>query len=195
MIIKTALKLSLKLSGIILLLIYHSAALAQPPLSGDKIEGFISTLPKLEELGEKYDIEDDQEDLDSQASPDGAFSPFTSSLRTLKGHKAYNDFMAIIREAGFSSAEEWAMVGDRVMRAFISTEIKGQHSSSRAEMEEAIKDVQNNPHISTEQKQAIINNLHQSMAMMSAASNAPAEDVKAIQPYLGKLKSLSKETQ
>ncbi|MFC7048877.1 hypothetical protein [Emcibacter nanhaiensis] len=184
----TAVALFFLLSGLPFL------ATAGSSLSGNQIEKFLSTWAPLQELGSKYSL-----DFESSAPPqsggESGFNPFMSSVAMIQGHKAYGEFQDILAKAGFSSPEEWALTANRVMQAYMAATIdSSEFSQSREEIDQAIKDVQSNPHISDAQKQAIIANLQTSLSMMTSMKNISQDDLDAVKPYLGKIEqTLSEE--
>ena len=182
-------------AGLLLLLSGIPAiAAAEGALTGSQIEKFLSTWAPLQALGEKYSLEFENSPPPAMNGEEG-FNPFMSSLAMIQGHKAYGEFQTILSKAGFASSEEWAMTANRIMRAYMAATIDtSEFSQSREEINQAIKDVQNNPHISNTQKQAIINNLKSSLSMMTSMKNISQDDLDAVKPYLGKIEqTLSEE--
>lgn len=45
---------------------------------------------------------------------------FTSVLEDLKKHRAYNQVRGVVRGYGYADMNQWALFGDRVMRAYIA---------------------------------------------------------------------------
>ncbi|MCZ6863788.1 MAG: hypothetical protein O7I42_26650 [Alphaproteobacteria bacterium] len=45
---------------------------------------------------------------------------FTSVLEDIKGHRAYNEIRGVVRGYGYADMNQWAALGDRVMRAYIA---------------------------------------------------------------------------
>ncbi|WP_417319876.1 hypothetical protein [Emcibacter sp.] len=168
-------------------------AMAETPLTGPRIENFLDTWSPLQQLGEKYSL-DFQNSPPPEVNQENGFNPFLSSLNILKGHQAYGEFMSILKGAGFSSPEEWATTANRVMRAYMASSFDaGEHSMSSIEIKDAIKQVQENPHISDVQKQAIINNLKNSVAAVNSMKNVSQDDLNAVKPYLGKIEETISE--
>ncbi len=170
-------------------------ATAESPLTSSQIEKFLDTWSPLQQLGSKYTL-DFQNSPPPEIDAEQGFNPFLSSLENLKQHGAYGEFITIISGAGFSSPEEWAMTANRIMQAYMASSFEsGEYSMSGDEIASAIKEVQDNPHISAAQKQAIVNNLETSLAMMASMKNVSQDDLNAVKPYLGKIeKTLSEES-
>lgn len=51
---------------------------------------------------------------------------FTSALEDIKGHRAYNEIRDIVRGYGYADMNQWALLGDRVMRAYIALAAEDQ---------------------------------------------------------------------
>jgi len=166
---------------------------ANSPLTGADIEHFMDAMKPLQKLAKKYDMEED---------PDGAannmtgrdFSPMSRSLARIKDHEAYGEFKTIIRDAGFSSTEHWANVGDRVMKAYISLNISQEMTpEQKQEMRQSMAEIEKNEYLSPEMKKQLLANLHQTMTMMDNLSRSDKTDQETLKPYLPKLERLFEE--
>jgi hypothetical protein len=51
---------------------------------------------------------------------------FTSLLEDVKGHRAYNEIRGVVRGYGYADMNQWALLGDRVMRAYIAMAAEDQ---------------------------------------------------------------------
>jgi hypothetical protein len=51
---------------------------------------------------------------------------FTSALEDIKGHRAYNEIRGVVRGYGYADMNQWALLGDRVMRAYIALAAEDQ---------------------------------------------------------------------
>ncbi len=51
---------------------------------------------------------------------------FTSALEDIKGHRAYNEIRGVVRDYGYADMNQWAALGDRVMRAYIALAAEAQ---------------------------------------------------------------------
>ncbi len=161
-----------------------SGAQALEQLSGKAITSFIGTLAPLEKIGEKYEDTDWQSSLSPENfSIVDAANPFSASLKHLNGHPAYPEFLAVIKKHGFASAESWAGTADRVIRAYMTTQMEQENPNMNLEMSEAMAAMKSNPNVTPEQL-AMMEQLMKNSAGIFAAYRAPAEDVKAIKPYL-----------
>ena len=51
---------------------------------------------------------------------------FTSVLEDLKRHRAYNQVRGVVRGYGYADMNQWAALGDRVMRSYIAMAAEDQ---------------------------------------------------------------------
>ncbi len=67
---------------------------------------------------------------------------FTSALEDIESHPGYNDIRRIVTTYGYADLTQWALVGDRVMRAYIAIaaeEQGGQFGQASAADKMAVK--------------------------------------------------------
>lgn len=185
--------LTLSISLIIFLSGIFSAN-ALDPLDADDMQHFMNAMQPLQDLGKKHDFEgDEEENLPAEESPD-VFSPMTDSLSLIKQHEAYGEFVVIIQNAGFHDAAEWANVGDRVMRAYMSLKMAQELTpEKRQEMEKSIREIEQNDYLSPDMKKQLITGLKQSLNIFDQKTDENTDDQNAVQPYLSRLESLFKE--
>jgi hypothetical protein len=156
----------------------------QPALTDDQIRRYVASLQDLEELGDRidedeldpaFDAEDGQVDLESMMK-----NPMSSAVAALEGHEAYGDFTRIVSRHGFATPQQWGEVGDRVVRAYMTLQMEREQPRVQEEMKQALREIENNPHMSAAQKEQMRTMLEQSMAGMKAMTGAPREDVEAV---------------
>ena len=44
----------------------------------------------------------------------------------MRGHRAYNEIRGVVRDYGYADMDQWAALGDRVMRAYIALAAEAQ---------------------------------------------------------------------
>lgn len=178
------------LSGMMLLLVVVVAHAASPALTDAQIRGFIASMPELEALGEKYpDLAEDDDDDEDDDDVDFA-KPISSGIADLRGHAAYRDLTQLVKRHGFSSPEQWGQVGDRVILAFLAASMDEGVGSSRAQMAEAFKQIDENPSMTAEQKAEMKQMLSGGMSFMHSIDQVPAADIKAIRPHMAELQGM-----
>ncbi len=180
--------------GIIFFLNNMAVAHADSPLNGDDIQHFMNAMKPLQELGEKYNFENDDQMLAANSNM-ADFSPMSNSLEVIKSHEAYGEFKKVIRAAGFSDATEWANIGDRVMKAYMSLKMTEQMTPEKMqEMQKNIEEIKKNEYLSSEMKERILNSLGLALSMGGNMSEEDKADRKALRPYLAKLDRLFEES-
>lgn len=162
-------------------------------LTDDRIKGFVESLTELDELAERYDDLDELEDIGEEsrdAAEGGDFNPMSMAVREMRGHEIYDDFTSIVKKHGFSDAEDWADAGDRIVRAMMAIEMERQgHGDMRAEMEEAMREMEQNPNITDAQRQQMRQQMEQAVSGMEAMADAPQADIDAVKPHSAELRS------
>jgi len=182
----------------LIILSIPQTSLGEVALKDADIRHFIAAIKPLDKLGKKYALDQDK-DMMSQTM-DGEFNPMSQSLKRIRKHEAYGEFKHIIQKAGFSSDEEWAMVGDRVMKAFIALKMKKemQHQPGQGgvgELEESLKQIENNQHISSEMKERLLKQIKQSIIMIKSVSNSSPADQNALRPHMDNLNTQFKDVE
>lgn len=165
----------------------HAGAAA---LKTSEIEGFIASLSELQSLSKKH------EDLEkwtanagarSRGAPGAEVNWMADSIAAIEGHPVYREFEEVVGSHGFESPEHWAEVGDRVLKAFFAATMDQQAPAMKAQMEQAMREIENNTSLTPEQKQIMKETMGSSMAQVSAMSDAPSADVEAVRPYMDRL--------
>lgn len=168
---------------------------ATEPLSEGDVQHFMNAYNPVQKLGNKYDFDDDKDDAIENIDP-ADFTPMSYALERVKNHEAYEEFKTIISTAGFSSPQQWANVGDRVMGAFTSLKIIEEMTPEKIqEMLKSIEDVKKNEYLSPEIKKQLLESLTQMVTMSDNISHDEKADQNALKPYLARLERLFEERQ
>ena len=109
--------------------------------------------------------------------------PFSSALGSMQGHQAYNEILGVIRGNGFADADQWALIGDRVMKAYIGLRMEAQQPEYNAQIQQAMQQIQNSD-MSAEQKQMMMQMMQGSSQAMANFQNVPDADKQAVKPHL-----------
>lgn len=176
-------------------------AYADTPLSEDNIQHFMNAMKPLQELGKKYDFDenDDDEDNEDNENKDemtmtGAsdiFSPMSESLEKVKNHEAFKEFESIILEAGFDDVSQWANVGDRVMRAYMSLKMLENMTPEKIqELKTSIREIEQNEYLSPKIKKQLVASLNQTITIYSQPPLDDKADHNIVKPYLARLDRL-----
>src|SRR5690625_2786469 len=130
-------------SGMMLLFVFLTAQASSSNLTDAQVRNFIASMPDVEVLGEQYPEIDDG--LDEDDDEIDFTNPISSGIAKMRGQEAYKSLSQIVKRHGFSSPEQWGQVGDRVVRAMMALSMDEDYSSARAEMAEAMKQIDDNP--------------------------------------------------
>lgn len=157
------------------------------------VENFISSLKEIQVLGQQYDDLnnlDDELELDAEEEMKMPENPMSDSLERIRGHEIYGRIQNVVRDHGFSDAEEWANVGDRVFRAYISLDLEDEKPAMRAEMEDALREIEENPHMSDHQKTQMKQMIENVMSSVEEMTDAPEADTDVVKGHMDELRQL-----
>ncbi|MDO6443254.1 hypothetical protein [Marinobacter sp. 2_MG-2023] len=164
-------------------------------LTDKEIRSFITTLEKAQALEPEFEDLDDRQDdetLQDNEAPD--FSKiFSSSIEELKGEEAYDRLEDLVQDHGFNNLDEWAATGDRIYGAWIAIEMAGQNPAIEKEMESAMAEIENSPHMSAQQKAQMRASMQAALGMTQQASAAPSADIEAVKPHLEALRAIAED--
>lgn len=149
------------------------------------------------ELHQYEDQFDDFEDAwatedDDDFNAERIRSMISDSLAFMReqDREAYQLVDRVSRKHGFSSAEAYGQVGDRVMLAFLAVEMEDMNGGFDAQMQEALDEIENSEFFSSEQKESMRQMIRQARDEMAVMFQAPEADKRAIEPYLPVLREL-----
>ncbi|TYC55364.1 hypothetical protein FMN52_16955 [Marinobacter sp. BW6] len=170
------------------LLALFSAGTQAQSLSDQTISSFIDSLKAAERLGSEFEDLGDEMDSPNDGSMPDFSSMLSDSLSELEGHQAYGQLEDLVQDHGFSNLEEWASTGDRIIQAWMAIEMEQQNPAARQEMNAAMAEIENSPHMTAEQKAQMRAMMQSAMGAMETASNAPPADVEAVRPHVEALR-------
>ena len=155
-------------------------------LTDAQVRNFVASWSQVAQLFDEDDYDDD-EFIDEDDDDDETFSAvsmISDMLRAMEGDPVYARVEAIARQHGFSSVDEWGSVGDRVMRAAFALSMGDFGLAAEGRMEESMQEIEQNPHLTDEHKQAILRSMREAESMRAEVAAAPEADKAAVQPYL-----------
>ena len=180
------------LGAVVASLLIAGPALAQTsgPLTSDLIEGFIVSVRDLQEVGKKYDGEGLMNpNMSLDEGMERAAAPFSAAIAQIQGHEAYGEMRAVIERHGFSDVQQWALTGDRVMKAFVANKMGAEMPQMDAQMKQALEQIENS-NMSAAQKETMLQMMQSSVQMMGAYADVPEADKAAVAPFMSTLESL-----
>ncbi len=171
------------------------SARAETPLNGKDIQHFMNAMQPLQELGEKHDI-GHSDDMSMEQGDMNRFSPMTNSLEKIRAHKAFDEFKSIIFDAGFSSVEQWANVGDRIMRAYMSIKMTTEMTPEIIQqIQKSLAEIEKSDYLSPEVKKQLVTSMKRSLTLGKNMSSVDKADIDTVKPYLAKLERHFEETE
>lgn len=118
------------------------------------------------------------------ASEDVLANPMSAAVQQMRAQRVLGEFEAALRRHGFADAEHWSRIGDRVFRAYFALAMERQAVVAEAEMKQALADLDDNPHISPEQKRAMRQMMNGTLAAMQVAVHSSEADKAAVAPHV-----------
>lgn len=176
----------------ILSVLIPGTALAQdgPPLSDDRINGFIASIIALEEWGDDHEEEVDALEDVFDGDPTGDVSnPFAAATRIIESQSWAGEVVDIVQRHGFNDLEDWARTGNRIFLAFMAVQMDVNRPQMEAGLAEALKQIENSD-MSEDQKAQTRQMLLGANQMASVYASVPEADKKAVAPFLEKLEMM-----
>ncbi len=102
---------------------------------------------------------------------------YTQMLETSQGEAFYKDLVSVLKKNGYSNAEQWGQLGDRILMAFMANEMDASKIDIQKQLEEAQKMMKDLP---PEQQAMMQSMLKQSTEAMKSADQAPEADKAAV---------------
>jgi hypothetical protein len=176
------------LSLLVLVLLALLPAVRASTLEPMAIEAYIDSLKAVRQLGEKLQAEGQRGFLEREIVPrEGQpFDPHARAVKTLQRDFAadYQALGQIVRRHGFTSAESWAALGDRIVLAYgaIKAEAESPTILQLARQGQGI-DAQLLQLLPPAQRRQMA----QAVSMARALAQVPAADKRAVRPYTARL--------
>ncbi len=146
------------------------------------VNSWADSMEELERWGDR------QGELDDDYT--GAEDPgdFQSALAQIARHD--REVQRIIERHGFSSGGEWAAVGSQIFNAYLALQMREQEPEMQRQFQEQIDAIEQNPHLSDEQRRQMRAQMEEVMGMMGGLFTAPEEDIAAVQANRARLDRL-----
>ena len=162
---------------------------AQGALDRDTITRWMSAATELQTWAEGRDdfntnFEDEFDDRDGMPS----YADIERLYLEMFGNN--REATRIIDKHGFGGAEEWADVSARITLGLLSLEIEAVEPEMNAQMAQAMRELQNSPHIPQQQREMMLAQMQQAMGVMdSMTEGVREEDLPAIRSMREELKA------
>ncbi|WP_290633248.1 hypothetical protein [Aquisalimonas sp.] len=139
------------------------------------IDQWLGSMSELQEWSATHD--DLDEDFESPEHIDDM--DFEAMLADTA--REHDEIQGIIRRHGYSDENEWAGVGDRIFRAMMASEMR-MNPEREQEMERALREIDEHPQLSDEQKVRMREQIQQQMDAFSGMfEDVPDADIEAVQ--------------
>ena len=124
------------------------AAIAAMPLSQEQVQSYIASFSEVREFSEQNSMP--QKAIDRHW-------PLSSSIELLaKDSSHYQNMTTLVKKYNFDSAEQWANVGDRVMRAYFIAKEGATLDFIKKNYDEAVVRINTNPSYTEQLKQSVL---------------------------------------
>ncbi|NYT63268.1 hypothetical protein H0A66_13180 [Alcaligenaceae bacterium] len=169
------------LAGCFTLLLQYVGTAVAGPLTEQQVERYLNSMPQAQVLSQKHD--------DGKRKPIDPQRPLSSALELMnKQGPAYNDLGKLAAEYGFSSTEEWANVGDRVMNGYLFLKLGMSAEQIEQAYQQGVSNIKKAPTLSEAQKQKILQGMEKSHASNRNRRINAQPDMPALAPYQEALK-------
>ncbi len=145
------------------------------------VQRFIDSLSAANQIGQELENEDLLDTIEPQDMLiDGTFKPYTAAMGLLKKEKpsALSQIASVAKANGFSGADEWAAMGDRVAMAFMA--LQAGALPAMPQMDASMMAMMP-PHVQEQFKVA--------QAMMAAIKAVPQSDRDVVAPLVPALEA------
>lgn len=116
-------------------------------------------------------------------------SVFEQGVAQLRTAGLYRSFEGTVGRFGYRTVEQWSDHSARISMAYLAT-VMSKESATMSQFKAQLDQVQAAEGLPPEQKQAMVNALSSSMAMMQTMRSVPADDKQAIAPYMNELEQV-----
>ncbi|PID42468.1 MAG: hypothetical protein CSB48_10430 [Proteobacteria bacterium] len=167
-------------------LVFPSLASARVKLTEPVLDNLIESIQSLETWSEENKqksqrLDDMDKGIESMSS--------AQMISDIKRAGVYNDISSLVKKHGFDSVEQWANVFERAMKAMMASVMTEQAARFKSQMNAQMEQIMNNPNLSKEQKQAMMQMMEQSRSIMQYGDDADPQDVADVRPYIDKFKA------
>jgi|GEM_PF-1662333 len=164
---------------------------AAPPvhaLDGGTIDRWMDAMSAIQKWSEGQEEEMEMEDaLEEQ----GGFDFGRMMARSMRQNA---ELSRIIQRHGFRSPDAWGEASGRIFNAFAALQMEKHAPEMEQQMAEALRRLDENPHMTAEQKAQMRQQMQQQMGAMPAfAGEVPEADLRAVKSREAALRRLFEE--
>lgn len=178
---------------LIISLFFSPLIFAGDELTAKTVRNFIDSLKDLEQLGKKYE-NDPAFEVESNQSVDQAMqqmqAPFSTMNSAMRGSKAYDEYVKLLKRNGFDSPEQWSRNGNRIYRAMAVVQMEKEIPADMDQQMARAQEQMRNSGMSAEQQQMMMNMMSASQQMMQQFRDVPQADRDVVKPYIAEFEKL-----
>lgn len=173
------------LAGCLVLFMQYTTSALAGPLTEQQVGNYLDSMPQAQELSEKHD--------DGKRKKIDPNQPLSSAIKLMNGKgPAYKDLGKLAAKHGFSSAEEWADVGDRVMNGYLILNSTLTPEQIEAGYQQGVSNIKKDPKLTEAQKQKILQNMEKTYTRNRNRRISAQPDLPALTPYKATLEKVYK---
>jgi len=134
---------------------------------------------------------DTLKELKKEVDKDNAynFEEMTQLEAYTKSQEMRNKYLNILKRHEFADPNEWQETVMRVFNAYGAYKVQQQSPEMAAQMRQAMAQIENNPSLTDQQKQQLLQMMQQSNQSVRAFVDASSADVKAVKPFVAEIDS------
>lgn len=168
---------SLKLLAIASLLSWAPLSMAAD-LNDAEVNKWVTAASALQQWGKQHQTKDLMPSGPEAVALKNPAKAFSHGINEAKKTPHFGDIQKILSQNGYSDADEWAQLGDRIITAHVANKMAGSDMTpEKMKMAaEQMQQVQNNPNIPPQLRAQMEQAMKGSQAMMQSAQEAPAAD-------------------
>ena len=171
-------------------------AFAEDALSSKTVRNFISSLKELEQLGKKYQ-NDPAFKTETNQSVDQVMqrmqSPFSTMNNAIKGSKAYDEYISLLKRNGFESPEQWSRTGNRIYRAMAAVQMEREMPKDIDQQMEQAQQQMKSSGMSAEQQKMMMDMMIGSRRVMKEFQDVPQTEREVVKPYIAEFEELGNQ--
>ena len=158
-------------------------------LDDDAINNWVDSMEALQTWSE-------EEGVDDEPIADGTPGDADFEQMLAEAAREYPEAEDIIRDNGFSGADDWANTGSRILNAWMALEASEEAPRMEEEMERQMREIEDNPHISDEQREMMKEQMEQARGMIQGMTeDVPEGDKEAVERNRDRLSAVMQPPQ
>lgn len=148
----------------------------QIQLTSSDLKTFVQSFPQIVEEFKKLDIKYDAENYEFNVS---------------EASEIVNEVNAVVRKHGYKDYSDFYIKAGTISMTYAAIKMEKEGVDVQPEIEQAIKEIENNQHYSAEQKKQMIDMLKQNSQMLDTMSKDMADEknITVVRPYVDQIET------